>query len=68
MATYVKNTTEEVVGETKSSMTEKRTRWWDEEIQRMVAMKRKKFKLRQKSREREQRIKYKSLCEKTKSG
>jgi len=40
MATRVKNIAKEIVGETKSSMTEnKEVWWWDEEIQRVKQFK-----------------------------
>nr|GFC92957.1 retrovirus-related Pol polyprotein LINE-1 [Tanacetum cinerariifolium] len=68
MATCVKSIAKEIVGETKSSLPEnKETWWWDEEIQRVVASKKKQFKLWQKSRKREDWVEYKSVCKKVKS-
>lgn len=58
MAICVKNKAKEVVGETKSSILEnKKIQWWDEQIQRLIASKKKQCKLWQKSRKIEQRIK-----------
>ena len=68
MATCVKNIAKEVVGETKSRIPEhKQTWWWDEEIQRVVACKKKQFKVWQKSRKREDWVEYKSVCKIVKS-
>jgi hypothetical protein len=45
MARCVKNIAKEVVGETKINRPENKERWWwDKEIQRVVANKKKKFK------------------------